>query len=163
MPFVQEYNKIIESEKKVAKSAIRPRNIYRITSYQYADGTKKSLTGPETSIVFVFGIYDKKLIGLKITEIKPVEFFKWLKKLFLTGLTEDNISNSKMLEDLLLLSDKAGSKIYESYIKNKKIGTTNKELYRTYNIVGVKQITEVVIKKDYIKKYIKILKEDNKV
>lgn len=159
MPFVQQYNKIIESEKKVSKSLVRPRNIYKITSYEYVDGTKKTLSGPETAIIFVFGIYDKKLIGLKITEIKPEDFFRWLKKLFLANLTEEVISESKKLEELLLAGDRAGSNIYESYVKNKRIGATNKELYRTYNITGVKQISEVIIKKDYIKKYIKILKK----
>lgn len=159
MPFVQQYNNIIESEKKVSKSLVRPRNIYKITSYQYVDGTKKSLSGPETAIIFVFGIYDKKLIGLKITEIKPEDFFKWLKKLFLANLTEEVILESSKLEELLVIGDKAGSRIYESYVKNKRIGSTNKELYRTYNITGVKQISEVIIKKDYIKKYIKILKK----
>jgi hypothetical protein len=159
MPFVQQYNNIIESEKKVSKSLVKPRNIYKITSYQYVDGTKKSLSGPETAIIFVFGIYDKKFIGLKITEIKPEDFFKWLKKLFLANLTEEVISESKKLEELLVINDKAGSGIYESYVKNKRIGSTNKELYRTYNITGVKQISEVIIKKDYIKKYIKILKK----
>ena len=159
MPFVQEYFKIIESQKKVSKSLVRPRNIYKITSYEYVDGTRKSLSGPETAIVFVFGIYDKKLVGLKITEIKPEDFFKWLKKLFLTNLTEESISQSKMLEELLQIGDRAGSNIYESHVKNKRIGTTNKELYRTYTITGVKQISEVIIKKDYIKQYIKILKK----
>lgn len=159
MPFVQQYNKIIESEKKVSKSLVRPRNIYKITSYEYADGTQKSLSGPETAIIFVFGIYDKKLIGLKITEIKPEEFFKWLKKLFLNNLTEDTINNSKMLEELLLSTDRAGSTIYESYVKNKRIGTTNKELYRTYTMTGVKQISQIKIKTDYIKQFIKILKK----
>jgi hypothetical protein len=159
MPFVQEYDKIIESEKKVSKALVRPRNIYKITSYQYIDGTKKSLTGPETAIVFVFGIYDKKFIGLKITDIKPNEFFKWLKKLFLNNLSEEYISDSNMLEELLQFSDKTGSSIYQSIIKNKKIGTTNEELYRTYNIIGVKQISEIKIKKDYIKRYIRVLKK----
>jgi hypothetical protein len=159
MPFVQEYFKIIESQKKVSKSLVRPRNIYKITTYEYVDGTKKSLSGPETSIIFVFGIHDKKFIGLKITEIKPEDFFKWLKKMFLTNLTESIISDSKMLDELLIIGDKSGSTIYDSFVKNKKIGPSNKELYRTYNISGVKQISQINIKKDYISKYIKVLKK----
>lgn len=160
MAFTQEYQKIIESEKKVSKSLIKPRNIYKITSYQYADGVTKSLSGPETAIVFVFGIYEKKLIGIKITDVKPDDFFKWLKKLFLKNLSEKQFNDSEMLEDILELSDRSGSKIYESMVKNKKIGTTNKELYRTYFITGVKQIAQVNIKKDIIKKYIKLQKTE---
>lgn len=159
MPFAEEYKKVIESEKKVSKSLVRPRNIYKITSYEYVDGTKKTLSGPETAIVFIFGIYDKKFIGIKITELKPDEFFKWLKKLFLKNLTEEVLNGSEKLEELLEISDKYGSKIYNTLVKNKKIGSTNKELYRTYTISGVKQISEVKIKKDYLKEYIRILKK----
>ena len=159
MAFAQQYNKIIDSEKKISKSLIRPRNIYKITSYEYADGTKKTLSGPETTLVFVFGIFDKKLIGIKMTEIKPEEFFKWLKKLFLNNLSEEFIDSSAMFEELIIKADRGGSSIYESYVKSKTIGRTNKELYRTYTITGIKQITEVMIKKDYIKQYIKISKK----
>jgi hypothetical protein len=69
MPFSLEYKPLIESESSVSKTMIRPRNIYRIKSYKYADGKTKSLAGVETSIVFVIGISPEKVVScLKITE-----------------------------------------------------------------------------------------------
>lgn len=154
MPFSKLYEQIAESEKKISKNLVRPRNIYKITSYEYSDGQTKSLSGPDTSIVFIFGIYGDKYLAIKISEIKPEEFFNWLKKLFLKGISDENFKEVEKLEEVLILSDKKGSTIYNAYIKNKKIGKTNKEIYRTYNIKGVKQISEIRIQKEYIKKYI---------
>ena len=63
------------------------------------------------------------------------------------------------LEEILVLGDKSGSKIYEGYIKNKKIGNVNESIYRTYNLSGVKQVEEVNIDKEYIKKFITLIKK----
>ena len=79
MPFSLQYKPLILSEESVSKSQILPRNIYRITSYQYVDGTTKTLSGTKTSIIFAIGITpDKKLTCIKISDIKPDKFFKWL-------------------------------------------------------------------------------------
>lgn len=157
MSFSKLYEQITESEKKISKNLVRPRNIYKITSYEYSDGTKKSLSGPDTSIVFIFGIYDNKYLALKISEIKPDEFFKWLKKLFLKGVSDEQYNQLDRLEEILILSDKKGSTIYNGFIKNKKIGKTNEEIYRTYSIKGVKNISEIKIQKDYLKQYLEKL------
>ena len=78
MPFSLQYKPFILSEESVSKSQILPRNIYKITSYQYVDGTTKTLSGTKTSIVFAIGITtDKKLTCIKISDIKPDKFFKW--------------------------------------------------------------------------------------
>lgn len=158
MPFTQQYNKIIDSEQSISKNLIRPRNVYKITSYEYTDGKTKSLRGNNTAIVFVTGIYEKKLNCLKISLIKPEEFFKWLQKLFVKGMTQETFDSSEKLEDVLILSDKSGSTLFESYIKNKKIGSASESIYRTYNLSGIKQIEEVKIKKNFISQYIKLLK-----
>lgn len=159
MPFIQEYKKITDTEKNVSKTLITPCNIYKINSYQYSDGATKSLSGNETALIFVFGIHDKKLNALKISMVKPEDFFKWLKKLFKSGVTEEAFNNFEKLEEILVLGDKSGSKIYEGYIKNKKIGNVNESIYRTYNLSGVKQVEEINIKKDYIKKFITLIKK----
>ena len=116
MSFVLQYKNLIESEVKLSKSQIKPRNIYRILVYEYADGERKSLAGAKSTLVFVVGIFEKQLFCLKISEIKPEKFFLWLKNVFKKTLTEQDIDESEHLMDVLVLGDRSGKKIYSSYV-----------------------------------------------
>jgi hypothetical protein len=154
MAFSSQYKPLILSEESVSKSQILPRNIYRITSYQYADGQTKTLSGTTTSIVFVIGITsDKKLTCIKISDIKPDKFFQWLKPLFKKGLTESDWKAEQKLGQLLILGDKQGSKIFNQFVRSNQIYTKEPTSYRTYNISGIKQIQEIRIKPDILKSY----------
>jgi hypothetical protein len=154
MAFSLQYKPLILSEESVSKSQILPRNIYRITSYQYVDGTTKTLSGTKTSIIFAIGITpDKKLTCIKISDIKPDKFFKWLKPLFKKGLTESDWTTEQKLGQLLILGDKQGSKVFNQFVKTNPIYSKEPSLYRTYNISGIKQIQEIRIKPDILKTY----------
>ena len=154
MAFSSQYKPLILSEESVSKSQILPRNIYRITSYQYADGQTKTLSGTTTSIVFEIGVTsDKKLTCIKISDIKPDKFFKWLKPLFKKGLTESDWKAEQKLGQLLILGDKQGSKIFNQFVRSNQIYTKEPTSYRTYNISGIKQIQEIRIKPDILKSY----------
>ena len=154
MPFTLQYRRFIEKDDDpISKTLVRPKNIYKIIYYQYADGTSKSLSGPETTYVFVIGIYDKKLVCLKISEIQPDKFFIWLKSIFQKSLTNKRIDESKRLDEITIRSDRNGSTLYSRYISGKAIITQTKNPYRTYNMDGIRQISEVVIKKDTLKEY----------
>jgi hypothetical protein len=154
MAFSSHYKPLILSEESVGKSQILPRNIYKITSYEYADGQTKTLSGSTTSIVFVIGITsDKKLTCIKISDIKPDKFFKWLKPLFKKGLTESDWKAEQKLGQLLILGDKQGSKIFNQFVRSNQIYTKEPTSYRTYNISGIKQIQEIRIKPDILKSY----------
>jgi len=63
MPYSLQYKPLIESESSVSKTLVRPRNIYKINSYKYKDGNTKSLSGVETSFVFVIGITPDKVVS----------------------------------------------------------------------------------------------------
>ena len=103
MSFALQYKPLIESETSVSKTLVLPRNIYRINSYKYSDGKQKTLSGTTSTIVFVIGkTPDKKLSCIKISEIKPEKFFKWLEKLYIKGLTEENWTKAEKLEELLI-------------------------------------------------------------
>ena len=153
MPFTLLYKPLIEREERVSKSNLFPRNIYRISSYEYKDGKTKSLAGIKSSLVFLVGIFEKKLICLKISEVKPDKFFQWLKTIEQTGLTNEDFDKAEKLEDLLILDNRAGSKIFEGYIKNKPIYNLKPSPYRTYNLDGIKYIQQVHIKKDILKSF----------
>jgi hypothetical protein len=155
MPFALQYKPLIESENKLGKALIRPGNIYRIMVYKYADGVTKSLSGPSSALIFAIGIYDKQLFCLKLSEIKPEKFFKWLKKVFLKNLTDENVDTSEHLMELLVKADKSGKKLYSSYVKPSTIAKGPTNPYRTYNIRGITIVQEVKIKKEILKQYYK--------
>jgi len=155
MPFALQYKPLIESETSVSKTLVLPRNIYRINSYKYSDGKQKTLSGTSSTLVFVIGkTPDKKLSCIKISDIKPERFFKWLTKLYIKGLTEEKWTKAEKLEDLIIAADMKGNKIFNSFVKpDAAIYGDNPNLYRTYNITGIKQIEEVKFKKDVLKSY----------
>ena len=153
MPFSLQYRPFIEKEDPISKVLVRPKNIYKIVYYQYADGVAKTLSGPKTAYVFVIGIYDKKLVCLKISEIRPDKFFLWLKSIFQKTLTNERIDESDRLDEITIRSDRTGSTLFNRYVKGKTIVTQNKNPYRTYNMDGIRQISEVIINKDTLKEY----------
>ena len=157
MPFALQYKSLIESETSISKTLVLPRNVYRINSYKYSDGKQKTLSGTTSTIVFVIGkTTDKKLSCIKISEIKPEKFFKWLQKLYIKGLTEESFNTAEKLEDLLIEADIKGSKVFNSFVKpDAIIYGVNPNIYRTYNLTGIKQIEEVKFKKDVLKSYYK--------
>jgi hypothetical protein len=155
MPFAPQYKNLIESEKKVSKALIKPRNIYRILVYEYADGTTKSLAGPKATLVFVIGVFQKQIFCLKLSEIKPDRFFKWLKKVFKKPLTDEDIDKAEHLMEVLVLGDKGGNKIYSSYVKPSSIAKGTLNPYRTYNLSGINVVQEISIKKQILKQYYK--------
>ena len=155
MPFALQYKPLIESENKVSKALIKPGNIYRIMVYKYADGVTKSLSGPTSALIFAIGIYDKQLFCLKLSEIKPEKFFKWLKAVFQKNLTDENFETSEHLMELLVKADKSGKKLYSSYVKPSTIAKGPINPYRTYNLSGITIVQEVKIKKEILKKYYK--------
>ena len=71
MQFTNQYKPFIEKEERIAKNYIKPLEIYRISTYKYADGDIKSLAGINSALVFSIGIYEKKFNCIKISEIKP--------------------------------------------------------------------------------------------
>jgi hypothetical protein len=156
MQFSLQYKPLIESESSLSKTMIRPRNIYKINSYKYKDGVTKSLAGVETSIVFVIGISPEKVVScLKITLIKPDLFFKWLKKLVRAGLSEEEMQNAESLEDLIIVDNKDGNKIFNQFVKPSRLYIQNPPAYRTYLLKNIKNIEEVRIKKEILLNFLK--------
>lgn len=151
MPYSLQYKPLIESESPLAKSLVRPRNIYKINSYKYKDGKTKSLAGVETSFVFVIGISPDKVVScLKISLIKPDIFFKWLKTLIRAGLSEDELQKAESLEDIITIDAKDGQKIFNQFVKRSRLYHQNPPTYRTYLLKNIKNIEEITIKKDIL-------------
>ena len=151
MPYSLQYKPLIESESSVSKTLVRPRNIYKINSYKYKDGNTKSLSGVETSLVFVIGITPDKVVScVKLSLIKPDIFFRWLKTLIRAGLSEEELQKAESLEDIIVLDAKNGQTIFNQFVKTSRLYHQNPPTYRTYLLKSIKNIEEVTIKKDIL-------------
>jgi hypothetical protein len=156
MPFARLYLPFIESEYKVGKGLVKPRNIYKIQSYEYKDGTVKTMTGVKSSYVFVIGIYNKQLTCVKFSQVTPEIFKIWFKDLFKRGLKEKEIDEAKELSELLHKGTRSGGSFFSSYIKSETIYKGKIPTYRTYLLDNINQIKVVNLKKDFIKALLNI-------
>jgi hypothetical protein len=141
--------------KRVSKRSLQPYGVYKISTYKYADGNKERLAGSEETIIFVTGIYQKKVSALKLSNILPANFFKWFKKL---TKPDDVVESTLKLPEIGLYDigetfDVGGDRIYNGYIKNNRDFVAKGAAYRTYNLDGIQYSTEIFFKQDTLKQY----------
>ena len=141
--------------KRVSKRSLQPYGVYKISTYKYADGNKERLAGSEETIIFVTGIYQKKVSALKLSNILPANFFKWFKKL---TKPDDVVESTLKLPEIGLYDigetfDVGGDRIYNGYIKNNRDFVAKGAAYRTYNMDGIQYSTEIFFKQDTLNKY----------
>ena len=68
------YRWLLESGGRVSKQSISPYGIYKISTYNYVDEGRQVLKGSDETLIFVTGIYQKKVSALKLSNIEPVKF-----------------------------------------------------------------------------------------
>ena len=130
MAFTRQYKAFLRPEKRVPRSQIRPRNIYRITTYKGGDPITKS--GEEARYVFVIGIVDGKAHCIKLNDIKPLDFTNFINKLRDKRIP---IGSDQSLELLLKKFSKDGNNLFSSFIKNNsKLYSRSLSNYRTYKL-----------------------------
>ena len=141
--------------KRVSKGNLQPYGVYKISTYKYADGNKERLAGSEETIIFVTGIYQKKVSALKLSNIPPADFFKWFKKLVKSDNVVESVLESSQigLYDLGDVFDTGGNRVYDGYIKNNRDFVAKGAAYRTYNMDGIQYSTEIFFKQDTLNKY----------
>ena len=141
--------------KRVSKGNLQPYGVYKISTYKYADGNKERLAGSEETIIFVTGIYQKKVSALKLSNIPPANFFKWFKKLTKADNVVESVLESSQigLYDLGDVFDTGGNRVYDGYIKNNRDFVAKGAAYRTYNLDGIQYSTEIFFKQDTLKQY----------
>lgn len=83
--FAAQYDKFISSEERVSKTGILPLDVFRISTYRYAneENTSSLRTREDATLLLVTGWYGKKVHGIKISYIKPQRFFEWTKTFIL--------------------------------------------------------------------------------
>ena len=139
MAFTKQYTQFLKPEVRVSRGEIKPRNIYRISTYR--GGQPATKTGEESRYVFVIGKIDNKIHCIKLNDIKPLEFTKFLNKLRDKRIP---IQSDQGLEELLKKFSKDGKQLFETYVKNNsQIYSSKLGNYRTYildNIINVWEI-----------------------
>ena len=144
------YRGYIEVGDRVSKQNIRPYGMYKISTYKYTDGDRTTLRGSEETLIFVTGVYQRKVSALKLSNIPPLKFVQWLKKVVGVNSYKEGM---KRVDELKLPFDIGGNRIYDSYIKNNTDFVAKGAAYRTYNLDGIQYATEVFLNEKTLKQY----------
>jgi hypothetical protein len=147
MAFTRQYVKFLRPEVRVSKGQIRPRNIYRISTYK--TGQPPTKVGEDTRYIFVIGKVADKIHAIRLNNIKPLNFIEFINRLRDKKIP---IKSDQALEELLKTFSKDGKLLFESYIKNnKKIYSSQLANYRTYSLENILNVWEIRFEEDFLK------------
>lgn len=148
MAFTRQYKTFLSPEKRVSRSEIRPRNIYRITTYKGGDPITKS--GNDVRYVFVIGKVDNKYIHcIKLNDIRPTDFLNFINKLRDKRIP---IASDQSLELLLKKFSLDGKSLFETYVKtNKRIYSSALGNYRTYLLESIQNVYEIRFEEGFLR------------
>lgn len=152
--YTTQYKEILKPEKRISKSLILPRNVYRISTY--VDGVPPTKVGQESRYVFVIGKVDNKIHCLLLNHILPANFIT-----FLNDLRDGSIpiENDQPLSELLKLMGKDGNQLFNSYVKrNRTIYSRKLDNYRSYLLDKIQNVWEIRFEDGFLKE---IFKEGN--
>jgi len=151
MSYTRQYKSFLKPEKRISRSQIKPRNIYRITTYKGGDPITKS--GEEARYVFVIGIVDGKAHCIKLNDIKPLDFTNFINKLRDKRIP---IGSDQMLMLLLKKFSVDGKSLFESYVKNNsKVYSSKLGNYRTYLLESIQNVYEIRFEEDFLRELFK--------
>jgi hypothetical protein len=153
MAYANLYKKYIKKQVPAVKTSLKTRNIYKIESYEYVDGTKKNFRGPDASLVFLIGISpDRKLSVIKFSEVVPERFFRWFKTMFRSSVSCKQIKQAIGQEqfETLLISDTMKGGATFSKLKTDGLYKTDPSAFRTYTMKGIKSISCLYLDENYI-------------
>lgn len=151
MAYTRQYKTFLKPERRIPRSQIRPRNIYRITTYRGGEPATKA--GDSARYIFVIGIVDNKVHAIKLNPIKPIDFTNFIAKLRDKRIP---IGSDQSLELLLKKFSKDGSALFESYVKNNsKIYSRSLSNYRTYLLSSIVNVYEIRFEEDFLRELFK--------
>ncbi len=143
--YTRQYQKFLRPEKRISRSEIRPRNIYRIVTYK--GGNPPNKQGAEARYVFVLVIVNKKIHCIKINEIIPLHFTQFIGKL---RDKRTPLNSDLRLEYMLKKYSRDGSQIFQSVKNNRNIYRPDLDNYRTYFLDKVVNVYEIRFEQDVL-------------
>lgn len=145
--YTRQYKTFLRPEKRIPRSQIRPRNIYRITTYRGGNPITKA------RYIFVIGIVGDKVHAIKLNPIKPLDFTNFINKLRDKRIP---IGSDQSLELLLKKFSKDGNSLFESHIKpNSKLYSRSLGNYRTYFVDSIVNVYEIRFEEDFLRELFK--------
>lgn len=149
MTFIKQYKEILKPEVRVSRNEIRPRNIYRISTYKGSDPITK--TGEETRLVFVIGrIGNDKIHCIKLNDVRPIYFTQFINKLRDKRLP---IPPDAPLEAILKTFSRDGKLLFENYIKRSpKLYSQELSNYRVYLLKDIVNVYEMRFEDEMLQK-----------
>ena len=151
MAYTRQYQAFLKPERRVGKALIRPRNIYRITTYKGGEPATRSCE--DARYVFVIGIVDKMVHCIKLNPIKPIDFTTLIAKLRDKRIP---IGSDQSLELLLKKFSKDGNNLFSSFIKNNsKLYSRSLSNYRTYKLNNITNIYEIRFEQEFLQELFK--------
>ena len=150
MNYASQYRGYLDKGERISRKEITPYGIYKISTYNYTDDGRQVLKGEEETLIFVTGIYQRKVSALKLSNIQPLKFVQWLKKVVGTNSYKEGMIR---INELKTPFDIGGNRIYDSYIRNNKDFVAKGAAYRTYNLEGIQYATEMFLNQKTLKQY----------
>ena len=153
MNYAPQYRGYLDKGDRVSKTDIKPYGIYKISTYKYADGDRTNLRGTEETLIFVTGIYQRKVSALKLSNLQPLKFIQWFKKIAGVNSYNESMGEKVRLSELKTPFDNGGIRIYETFIKSNSDFVAKSAVYRTYNLDGIQYATEMFLNEKTLKQY----------
>lgn len=151
MSYTNQYKQFLRPEVRVGKGEIKPRNIYRISTYEGGNPPTKS--GQDSRYVFVIGKIDGKIHCIKLNDVKPIDFTNLINKLRNKGIP---IKSDQALEALLKLFSIDGKQLFETYIKrDSKVYSSKLNNYRTYILNNIQNVWEIRFEEGFLRELFK--------
>jgi len=148
----REYKEFLLPELRISRGQIKPRNIYRISTYK--DGDPATTTGERARYIFVIGKIGNKIHCLKLNEIKPILFTDFLYKL---RDIRKKIGKENQLSELLKTFSVDGNALFEQHIKsNSKIYGPGHSNYRIYMVDKIQHVWEIRFEDYFLQKLLKL-------
>lgn len=149
MTFIKQYKDLLKPEVRVSRNEIRPRNIYRISTYK--GSTPITKVGEETRLVFVIGrIGNDKIHCIKLNDIRPIYFTQFINKLRDKRLP---IPPDAPLEVILKTFSRDGKLLFENYVKNNpRIYSPSLSNYRVYSLKDIVNVYEMRFQDEILQK-----------
>lgn len=145
--FIYQWKPYIKTTRRVSKSDIKPRNIYKIQTYRYSDGVVRSKLGVETNMLFVVGNHLREIHGIRLNEIQFNHFTNWSHKFAKHDLME-SISDSVeaiQFNQLIKEFNSNGRDFFMKHVKNTStIYSNTLDSYRTYKLENIIYIQEML-------------------
>ena len=146
--YTRQYAKLLRPERRVPRSQIRPRNIYRIITYK--GGVPATKQAEQSRYVFVIGIVGNKVHCIKINPIVPLHFTQLIGKL---RDKRKPLSSQLRLEDMLKTYSRDGNSLFDSSIKtNRNLYRRDLNNYRTYILDKIVNVYEIRFEQDVLER-----------